>query len=106
MSRYVEEELVEEQDIDNVCAHWDEFHACGMAVISECRVEVQAVWDSLRLQSENLRFHGNLYEVCRAREQSSQHRLTGSSATRVQTKTGCIALALVIGGALIVRAEL
>ncbi|KAK6467797.1 neuritin-like isoform X1 [Huso huso] len=79
MGQYVEQELRDSQEIDNVCAHWDEFHACGMAAISGCQLEVQSVWDSLRRESEKLNFQGNLYDLCRRREQANQDWLTGSA---------------------------
>ncbi|MBN3283193.1 NRN1 protein, partial [Polyodon spathula] len=78
MAQYVEQELRDSQEIDNVCAHWDEFHACGMASISGCQLEVQSVWDSLRRESEKLSVQGNLYNLCRRQEQTNQDWLTGS----------------------------
>ncbi|XP_039602277.1 neuritin-like [Polypterus senegalus] len=79
MSQYVEQELVDSQEIDNVCAHWDEFHACGMAAISDCQLEVQGIWDSLRQESEKLNFQGNLYDLCRKRKQANQDKLMGGA---------------------------
>ncbi|XP_066563726.1 neuritin-like [Amia ocellicauda] len=73
MSHYTGAEL-HQTDIDNVCAHWEEFQACGMSVVSECRVEVRSVWDTLRSQSERLRFQSNLYSICRNHHLANQHR--------------------------------
>uniref|UniRef100_A0A8C4RVM1 Uncharacterized protein n=1 Tax=Erpetoichthys calabaricus TaxID=27687 RepID=A0A8C4RVM1_ERPCA len=63
----------------NCPAHWDEFHACGMAAISDCQLEVQGIWDSLRQESEKLNFQGNLYDLCRKRKQANQDKLMGGA---------------------------
>ncbi|XP_069094289.1 neuritin-like isoform X1 [Pleurodeles waltl] len=75
MSVYTEEELNSTQNLDNICAHWEEFHACGMAAMLDCRVEVQAVWDSLRRESTRLSFEGNMYEMCASHTQGRLDRM-------------------------------
>nr|XP_006012407.2 PREDICTED: breast cancer anti-estrogen resistance protein 1-like [Latimeria chalumnae] len=79
MEKYADMEISDPQDLDNICAHWDEFHACAMAALSECKVGTQLVWNSLRRESEKLSFQGNLYEVCSKRKQTGPDRLTGAA---------------------------
>ncbi|XP_069490048.1 neuritin-like [Ambystoma mexicanum] len=98
MSVYTEHELNSTQHLDDICAHWDEFHACGMAAMLDCRVEVQAVWDSLRRESSRLSFEGNMYELCAGRTQGGRmdRRTAPSSSSSCPTQLALLHLVTVL----------
>ncbi|XP_028824737.1 neuritin-like protein [Denticeps clupeoides] len=52
------------QDIRSVCRSWDEFQVCVNEVLSGCRGDAAQVWESLKAESRQGQFSGNLYETC------------------------------------------
>lgn len=58
------ENVTSEKGVEAVCGHWDAFHSCALAALSECQEEVGPIWETLRADSKKLRFQGSLFDLC------------------------------------------
>uniref|UniRef100_A0A8C4S962 Uncharacterized protein n=1 Tax=Erpetoichthys calabaricus TaxID=27687 RepID=A0A8C4S962_ERPCA len=46
-----------------VC-HWETFHTCATAALSECQEEAGKIWETLKEESKKIRFQGSLFDLC------------------------------------------
>ncbi|XP_068927955.1 neuritin-B-like [Petaurus breviceps papuanus] len=56
--------VAEAQGLPAVCGYWEEFHACALTTLQDCEEEAALIWETLKKESRNLHFPGNLFELC------------------------------------------
>ncbi|XP_020839749.1 neuritin-like [Phascolarctos cinereus] len=56
--------MAEAQGLPAVCGYWEEFHACALTTLQDCEEEATLIWETLKKESRNLHFPGNLFELC------------------------------------------
>ncbi|KAG2461492.1 NRN1 protein, partial [Polypterus senegalus] len=44
--------------------HWETFHTCATAALSECQEEAGKIWETLKEESKKIRFQGSLFDLC------------------------------------------
>ncbi|XP_036608415.1 neuritin [Trichosurus vulpecula] len=56
--------VAEAQGLPAVCGYWEEFHTCALTTLQDCKEEATLIWETLKKESRNLHFPGNLFELC------------------------------------------
>uniref|UniRef100_A0A8C4SEI4 Neuritin n=1 Tax=Erpetoichthys calabaricus TaxID=27687 RepID=A0A8C4SEI4_ERPCA len=63
MAMYREEDSAE-HGLQIICSHWETFHTCATAALSECQEEAGKIWETLKEESKKIRFQGSLFDLC------------------------------------------
>ncbi|XP_012683246.1 neuritin 1b [Clupea harengus] len=56
--------LNDRENLQTLCAYWDDFHSCATTALADCQEGATEVWDQLKQQSRSLNFEGSLFELC------------------------------------------
>ncbi|XP_074066212.1 neuritin-like [Macrotis lagotis] len=56
--------MAEAKGLPAVCRYWEEFHTCALTILQDCEEEATLIWETLKKESRNLHFPGNLFELC------------------------------------------